>query len=793
MNTYGRFDDRRREYVIVRPDTPAPWINYLMGRNLHAIVSQASGGLAFYREPAEGRLTRYRFNGLPTDSPGFYLYIQDGKTTWSPSFRPAGTALDRFECRHGLGYTRFDAAKNGVHCEMTLLVPPDDDVLLWSVRLTNRSRRVRSLKITTYVEFSLHGFLKDTLAYLVCGNQWRLWFDRRMRGIRSRYFAFQSLFEGECIFASTAPVRAFDIDRDRFIGWGRTEADPIGLERGLGNSQVPDGGRYACGALQSAIALKPGASRHVLYRYAVSDRFAESERVLRKYRSAADVRRALKRIRGFWNEALGAAEVATPHGAADRMLNTWLPYNTRVTLNFGRSISTRHTGAGGALRYRDSMQDAMPAVHLFPSEARTRIARILCTMYRDGHCATSVNPETLKPPPDAAAHIRSDAAVWGVFTVYRYLAESGDMAFLNEEAAYLDGGSGTVFEHLFRSLRFLADHTGKDGLPELFDVDWNDFLQIFTVAYEGCQSVMVAEQFIYAARLLEEIATRLGGRKREIAFLRAASQRFTQVLESDVCWDGAWYRRVLGRDLVMGSKKNRDARIFLNTQSWAVIAGTLNRKRTVRAMDSAFRRLDTECGLRIFAPPFRTMPDGRTRVPTNTPGAGENGGIFVHANTWAVMAEALLGRGERAWKYFSQILPEPLSAGDPDRYANEPYAFTSWIYGPDHERYGTGQLSWLTGGAAWMYLAGLEYLLGVRPELDGLRIDPCIPAHWDGYRVRRRWRGTLWQITVANPDRLCKGRVRLCADGMPLSGNVLPPTEAGHVKIEATLTALEES
>ncbi|MEI6562957.1 MAG: glycosyl hydrolase family 65 protein [bacterium] len=790
MAKYGRFDEQAREYVITRPDTPAPWINYLMGRDVNAIVSQAAGGLAFYKEPSEGRLTRYRFNGLPVDSPGFYLYIQDGETTWNPSFRPTCTPLDRFECRHGLGYTRFDSERNGIRADVTYLAPLEDDVLLWSVRLTNNSRSPRRLKLTSYMEFSLHEYVKDALWYLVCGNQWRLTFDRKANGIKSRYFAFQSVFKGQCIFASTAPVRAFEIDRDRFIGFGRSEANPVGLERGLCNSEIPDGGRHACGALQSAIVLAPGQTRHVLYRYAVSKTFAESARILARYRTERDVERAKAGIARFWDGALGSAQVRTPDRAANVMLNTWLPYNIRVTFRLGRSVSSRHTGTAGALRYRDSMQDAMPAPQLFPVDARERIERILHTMYADGHCAMGVNPETLKPSPEEKDLNRSDAAVWGVFTVYQYLAESGDLAFLNRVLPYLDKGEGSVFEHLLRSLTFIAEHTGKDGLPQLFTVDWNDFLQIFTVSYTGCQSVMVAQQFIYATRLLTEMAEQLG-RGKDVAKLRAACTRFTRVLESKKCWDGDWYRRLLGDNLVMGSKQNRDAKIFLNTQSWAVIAGTLDGKRVTRAMNSAYKRLNTEFGLRIFSPAFWTMPDGKTEVPSNTPGAGENGGIFVHANMWAIMAEALLGRGDRAWQYFSQVLPPKQSERDPDRYANEPYAFTSWIYGPDHERYGTAQLSWLTGGTAWMYLVGLEYILGVRPTLAGLRIDPCIPARWKRYSVRRRWRGTLYDITVENPSGICKGDVALQVDGEPIEGNLLAPTESRYVKVRAVLRRRE--
>lgn len=784
MNRYGKFDEARREYVITRPDTPAPWVNYLMGRDLYAIVSQTAGGLAFYKEPAEGRLTRYRFNGLPVDSPGFYLYIQDGRTTWSPSFRPVCAPLDRFECRHGLGYTRFDSESHGVRAEMTYLIPPDDNVFLWSIRLTNTSSEPRRLKITTYVEFSLHGFMKDTLAYSVCGNQWRLWFDKRLNGIRSKYFAFEGIFHGQCIFASNRPVRAFDVDRDRFIGPGRTEVNPLGIEKGLGNSEVPDGGRHACGALQNVVTLKPGETRHVLYRYAVSERFSKSEGILKRYRTEADVDRALERIRLLWDTALAASQVRTPDAGLNALLNTWFPYNGRVTFKLSRSISTRHTGAGEAMRFRDSMQDAMLAVTFFPREARAKILKLYRTMLASGKTVTGVNPETMLTTDTEWTRI--DGALWGVFTVYRYLAETGDYPMLDEIVPYYDKGTGTILDHLLRGMRFIGGHDGGQGLPKIFNVDWNDMLVLFSRAYRDVQSVMVAEQFIYAARLLLEI---LNAVRRPTAgrWLEQKVHDYTSVLNSRTCWDGRWFKRLLMHDMVMGSHSSREGKIFLNTQSWAAIAGTLDSAKTRQGMDSAREHLATKYGFRLFAPAFTKMLDNRTPFDCNTPGAGENGGIFLHANTWAVMAEALLGNAERAWEYYRSILPCVLSRQNPDRYANEPYAFSSWIYGPDHERFGAGQLSWLTGGASWMHTVGMEYILGVRPTLNGIVFAPRTPANWKTYSVRRQLRNCLYEIEVRNPKGLVPTGVQVVADGKVIAGDVLPWSDKNSCRVTVTI------
>ncbi len=687
---YGRFDEQTREFVIRDPRTPAPWINYLMGKDFYAFISQGAGGAAWFREPVHGRLTRYRFNGLPVDSPGFFLYIRDGKQLWNPSFFPVMTDLDSYECRHAPGCTRFVSSKDGLSAELRYFIPTDDNVMIWDAILTNTTRATKRLKLYTYVEFSLHGFSKDTEAFLVCGNQYRAYFDKAANGVVVDYFAWEAPFFGKSIFASTQKVKRFDVDRDTFIGAGRTEANPIGLERGLAGSELRDGGRYSCGALENELVIPPGATRRIAYLHAVSEQLAESRKLVRKYSAPAVIDRAYARLRRGWETTLSASQVATPDPEFNAMLNTWFPYNTRVTFNISRSISSRHTGSGDALRFRDSMQDAMPAVTFFPSEARARILKLYHTMLASGKTVTGVNPQTMQAGD--TEWTRVDGALWGVFTVYRYLAETGDYAILDELVPYYDAGEGSVLDHLMRGMRFIGEHDGPDGLPRIFDVDWNDMLTLFSSAYRNVQSVMVAEQFIYAARLLDEILN-VARRAASRPWLGKKVRHYTAVLNSKACWDGAWFKRLLMKGMVMGSRANREGKIFLNAQSWAVIAGTLDPIKTRQAMESVRTRLATASGIRLFAPPFTKMLDNKTPFNCNTPGAGENGGIFLHANTWAVMAEALLGNAERAWAYYRSILPCSLAGKNADCYANEPYVFSSWVYGPDHERFGNGQLA----------------------------------------------------------------------------------------------------
>lgn len=781
---YGYFDHDHREFVICTPNTPAPWINYLMGQDLQAFISQGAGGTGWFREPVHGRLTRYRFNGLPVDSPGFYLYIRDGETLWNPSFYPVMTELDSYECRHAPGITRFLSSKNGVSAEVRYFISPDDNVMIWDVALTNQTRADKHLTLDTYLEFSLHGYAKDTEAFLVCGNQYRAWFDRTVNGVMVDYFAWESPFFGQSIFAATQNVQGFDVDRDRFIGAGRTEANPIGLERGLAGSELRNGGRYSCGVLENTFVIPPGETRRIAYLHAVSENMADSRKLVRKYQSPEVIDRACARVRRQWDETLSTAQVATPVPELNAMLNTWFPYNCRVTYNVSRSISSRHTGSGDALRFRDSMQDTMPAVTFFPQEARARILRLYGTMLASGKTVTGVNPQTLQT--NDIAWTRIDGALWGVFTVYRYLAETGDYALLDEVVPYYDAGEGTILDHLLRGMRFIGEHDGGQGLPLIFDVDWNDMLTLFSSAYRDVQSVMVAEQFIYAARLLLEILS-VQEQPTEHSWLDGKIRQYTTVLNSDACWDGAWFKRLLMDGMVMGSRSNNEGQIFLNAQSWAVIAGTLDSDKTRQAMDSASRQLATEYGIRLFTPPFTKMLDNTTRFNCNAPGAGENGGIFLHANTWAVMAEALLGNAERAWAYYSSILP-PMLAKDPDRYGNEPYAFSSWVYGPDHEQFGRGQLSWLTGGASWMHTVGWEYILGVRPTLAGIVISPCTPPDWKSYRVCRHIRGCRYEIEVCNPHGLLPhSGISIEVGGKVLPGNVLPYASEDVCRVRVTI------
>jgi cellobiose phosphorylase len=784
---YGYFKPTVMEYVITDPMTPEPWINYLHGDKLNMFISNGAGGTAWYEQPHTGRLTRYRLNGMPVDSPGFYLYIRDNMDIWNPSYFPSMAELNKYECHHGMGYTEFVSAKNDLECKLKYFIPLDDEILLWDLTLTNNSTETKKIQLYPYIDYSLHDFDKDTFFFLVCGNQARYSFDATSNSLVSDYFAFESQFMGKTVFSGSEPFTKFDMSRNDFIGRGRTEANPVGLEKGLQNTEVPDGGFYACGTFELDIKLAPEENKRVIIKLAVAKEIAEAQRLSKKYNSFALVDDAFKKIGAFWNKTISNCQVVTPEENLDNMINAWFPRNIQSTMRNGRSISHRHPGCGTSMRFRDTMQDIMPGCSLFPEETRQTILTLMRSVTSSGRIVTNLDPQTLRcSNPE---HTRSDAVVWGIFTVYKYLAETGDFTLLPEVVPHYDQGKATVLEHLIKAMKFVANNTGGNGLPLIFDCDWNDMLQVFSDSAPDGESVMLAEQFIYASKLLNEILEIVDDPE-NIAYFQNKSKSFSRILNSETCWDGNWFKRLLYPHNCIGSNNNLEGQIFLNTQSWAVIAGTLPKDKTQVAMNEVSERLDTECGLKLFTPPLTRMLDGKKRFHTNTPGAGENGGLFLHANTWSIIAETLLGNPKRAWKYCSQILPANLSARDPKLYGREPYAFASWVYGPDHKAFGNAALTWLTGGAAWIYMASNEYILGIRPLIQGLLVSPCIPPEWDGYSVKRKVRGKDYDITVKNPEHIGCGNTEIKVNGKIHNGNIIPYCKSNETtKIEVKITS----
>lgn len=770
--TYGHFDDAARAYVITEPLTPRPWINYLGNRRLTAFISQNAGGLLWYLEPQTRRITRYHYIPAPADRPGFYVYIRDRRTgqVWNPHYAPTCTPLDRFECRHAPGVTSFASGKDGAAVEVTYAIPPDDDVMLWQVTVRNTSVGDVDLEAVSYLEFGLLEFMREIIGWCYLKNQIGFRYDAATRSIRYDYQVFEAPYLPRMALGCSADVSGFDCSRDLFIGRSGSLQFPESLRPGAGlrNSELPMGGGHGCGTLGVDVRLGPGESKTFCYAFCYAGSWEEIDELLATYADSDRAARAIEKVHRFWNERLETLQTRTGDAAVDRFVNTWTPYNSAITLELARSISTDHMGFDG-LRYRDTTQDAVGVANVDPEFAADRMRLVFGQQTQSGGGCMTFYPHN--PNPTTYAPQRSDNTVWQIYTMKNLVAETGDLSLLSETIPFSDGGEGTVYDHILLGLKYISDRRGPRGLPTLFDVDWNDNLVLF--GDREAESVMLGMQLVYACGEMREIAERLD-RDADAAWCRAVEIELTECLNMDAVWDGAWYRRLLlsnGKSL--GSARCREGRIYLNPQSWAVISGVGVREgRGARAMQAAFDELDTPFGLRVLAPPYTGIPEPEDPPIGSRPGTGENGGIFCHANTWAIIAEALLGNGERAFKYYRQLLPEAvIERVGADHYQREPYVYVSTIIGPPSDRFGEGGIGWLTGTTNWMYVAATHYLLGIRPTLDGLVLRPCLPKAIAHVQVMRRFRGCVYNIEIDNAGR---ADLRVELNGQPLDSATLP-------------------
>lgn len=779
---YGHFDDERREYVVTSHFPPMPWLNFLANDEFHAIISQSGGGTAFYRESATGRLTRYnQAHAIPIDRPGFYLYLRepDG-TLWTPTFEPARTQLDAWKARHGLGYTVFEARRQNISATVTYFVPRQDTVLLWQAELHNDGDAAAEIGVFPFVEFSFLHALRQLEYYHWCRFFTSTTFHEPLGAIAYDYHVFEDHPKLKVFFSSSLPVEGYDCDRNRFLGRAGTLDAPERVSSGrCTNSQLPGGG-FAIGALQHTLRLEPGERRRFTVALGCAPDWDQAGALIRRYRDPAAADAALRDVQRHWQGYVGVCQARLPDPDMERMINVWNPYGCSVAANRKKSPSAMTTGMEkSGIQSRDSSQDAMSLVSLDTRLARERLELILAFQKPCGEYFSNFDPASMRPG-DAHA-IRSDNGVWPVYTVHAYVAETGDFAFLEKNIPYYQGADAAVVEHLLQGLIHIASRRGKNNLPLILGVDWNDSLYMFREDGQE-ESVMLAQNLAYACRLLREMAARLGHAP-ALAFCDATLEEMIEALNRPGIWDGEWYARYIfsADQPPLGSRRRAEGKIFLNTQSWAVISGSARPpSRAVQGMDQAREKLSTPRGLKLLHPPFTGIPEPHDPLSGNGPGIRENGGIFHHAHAWAVLAETLLGRGDIAYEYYRQILPNVAARerGE-DVYLNEPYAFSSTSLTDPDPRAGEGDMSWFSGTVAWMYLIGTQHILGVRPCLDGLRIDPCVPSRWDGYSVTRLFRGVRYTIRVSNPEHVCAGVASMTMDGEMVSGTLLPPPPPG--------------
>jgi cellobiose phosphorylase len=789
---YGHFSEDGREYIITNAATPAPWINYIYNGRYFATVSNNGGGISYYKSPLHGRITRYRINDVPPDRPGKYIYVRDldSGSVWSLTWQPVGRYLEYYRVAHGFGYTRAEADVEGISSSVLYFVPTDDDREIWRARLTNTSGRARRLSIIGYVEFALGHALVDLINQ--CDDQHfnRVHFEKDLGALfatktywvtetRGTQHQENKEWDQWAYFTVNTPVAAYETLRERFIGPYRSESHPLAVESGRLSSHDTDFGN-AVGALQTDIELAPGETRDVVFSLGVIPKPEFEKRkhsTVLAFRDSASIERAFTRVRENWDAFFSRTRVETPDRHADIFLNGWSPYQAKVAFDVGRVASFYYWGIGRGFGFRDTAQDVIAITLSDRAKARERIGLLARQMQADGrvyhHFYGDGQGEFTK---------HCDDPLWFILAVTEFIRETGYFGLLDEIETFLDAASGSILDHLLAVVRFARGSVGRHGLPIFGRGDWNDTLD-YIGGQDGGESVWGG--MFYAAmldRLIELL--KAAGRSEPIADVREVRDRLRAAVEEH-CWDGRWYIRAFGEnDRRIGSNENTYGKIFINTQSWAVIADLPDRTRLVQAMDSARRLLGCDYGPKICAPAFREIDPKIGLITRCVRGKKENSAVFCHPAAWLIQAECLLGRGNAAFDYYRTLLPDRV---DSDIFYAEPYVYSQYITSDEHESPGRASHSWQTGTAAWMYRVSFDYILGIRPTYAGLQIDPVIPSAWPGFKAERVFRGTRYLIEVENPGGVESGVQSITVDGRPIAGNVLPVSDAPECRVRVVL------
>ena len=795
---YGYFDDEHREYVVDRCNVPVSWTNYIGVKDLCVVLSHNAGGYAFYQSAEHHRVTRFRQNGVPLDRPGHYVYVRDDETGefWSLSWQPVGKDLSeaRYECRHGLSYSKFSAEYQGIAGEQLVFIPVADDVELWDVRVTNKSGRPRRLSLFTYCEFSFHHIEIDNqnlqMSLYASGSNFA-------DGIIEYDFFYEPWTYH--YFTSNVNPDSYDCVRDAFIGPYRTETNPLAVERGLCSGSSELGGNH-CGSLHKRLVLKPGEEQRVVFMMGVGDRKAGAK-MRSKYGDVAAVDRAFAGLRDYWEKKLSVLQVRTPSNGLNSMINTWTPYQAETCVVWSRFASFIEVGGRTGLGYRDTSQDVMAVPHTNPAKCRERMVELLHGQVSKGYGLHLFDPDVFKPRDEKLPGVRlptvvptpqasdivhgmedvcSDDALWIVGSVCEYVKETGDAGFFDLTVPFADAGEATVYEHLKRSLEFSAEQVGANGICLGLRADWNDCLNL-----GGGQSAMVSFMHYWALQEFADAASFLG-RSADVARYLGMAERVRDACEREL-WDGDWYiRGVTKRGTRIGSKKNDEGKIFLESNSWAVMSGAASEERGKKAMDAVHLHLASPYGIHLVWPTYTRPNDDIGYVTRVYRGVKENGSIFSHPNPWAVIGECRLGRGALAMKLYDALLPYHQNDNIHVRQA-EPYSYCQFIMGKDHTAYGRARHPWLTGSAGWNYTAATKYILGIRAAYDGLIIDPCIPPEWKEFEVTRRWRGATYRIRVSNPRGVEKGVKEMWVDGEQMTGRIPPRKPGAEVEVRVTM------
>ncbi len=808
---FGYFDDIQKEYVITTPKTPLPWINYLGCNEFFSLISNTCGGYSFYKDAKLLRLTRYRYNNVPADMGGKYFYIKDDDTVWNPAWQPTQTALDSYECRHGIGYSRFTSSKNTIKATLLSFVPMKDSCEITQVTLKNTGNSPKSIKLFSYVE-------------------WCLWnADDDMKNFQRNLSIGEVEVEGSVIFHKTeyrerrnhygvyavnAPIDGFDTSRDAFLGEYRSSASPLVVENGQCTNSIASGwSPIACQQLN--ITLAPGEEKNFVFVLAYIENQKDEKwtapnvinkkkayELLARYQTVDAVNASFKELQEYWEGLLSKYQVESSHQKVNRMVNIWNQYQCMVTFNMSRSASYYESGIGRGMGFRDSCQDLLGFVHLIPDRARERIIDIASTQFEDGSAYHQYQPLTKKGNSDIGSGFNDDP-LWLIAGTSAYIRETGDLSILSQLVPFDNDESKAtpLMNHLKRSFDYIVNHKGPHKLPLIGRADWNDCLNLNCFSEhpgesfqtfgpsEGpvAESVFIAGMFVKYGEEYAQLAELLGDTG-EAEYARKEVQiMYDTILESG--WDGEWFIRAYDAySQKIGSKECEEGQIYIEPQGFCVLAGVgVKEGLAKKALDSVQEKLDTEYGVMILQPAYTRYHLELGEVSSYPPGYKENAGIFCHNNPWVSIAETVIGRGDRAFEIYRKTCPayvEEIS----EIHRTEPYVYSQMVAGKDAPRHGEAKNSWLTGTAAWTFVNISQYILGLYPTHNGLQINPCTPAGFGDFTLTRQYRGTTYHIQVKNPDNVQKGVKKLIVNGLEVSGNIIPhDASKKEVTVEVTM------
>ena len=803
MKKYGHFDDQNKEYVITNPATPFPWINYLGNTDFFSLISNTAGGYSFYKDAKFRRLNRYRYNNVPMDDGGRYFYINDGEAVWNPGWKPSKTELDNYECRHGMNYTKIKGEKNGISAEVLFFVPLDTWAEIQKVTLSNTSDKVKKFKFFSYTEWALWNAASDMENFQRNWSTGEVEVDGSTLYHKTEYKERRNHYS---FYSVNTEINGFDTDRETFVGLYNTHADPQVVLAGEPKNSVAHGWSPIA-SHYIEVELQPGESKDLIFVLGYveneeADKWeskgiinkTKAKELLAKFDTTEKVDAALTELRTYWDGLLEIFTIDSGDDRLDRQVNIWNQYQNMITFNFSRSASFFESGIGRGMGFRDSNQDLLGFVHLAPERARERIIDIASTQFPDGGCYHQYQPLTKRGNDEVGGGFNDDP-MWLILGATSYIKETGDFTILEEMVPFDNDESlaQTMFDHLTVSFNHVVNNLGPNGLPLIGRADWNDCLNLNCFSNdpnesfqttennsEGskAESLMIAGLFVYYGRDYIELC-KVIGKDKEAARAQKEVDKMVEAVKQKG-WDGEWFLRAYdfyGNKI--GSKENEEGKIFIESNGWCSMAEIGTEKgMPEKALDAVKERLDTKYGIVLNNPAFTKYHIEMGEISTYPPGYKENAGIFCHNNPWIMIAETKLGRGDMAYDYYKKITPAFIEDIQ-ELHKTEPYVYSQMIAGKDAFKPGEAKNSWLTGTAAWNYAAITQHILGIRPALNGLEIDPCIPKKWDGFKVKRKFRGYTLNIEVVNPDHVSKGVKEITINGNKIDGQLISVLEKG--------------